>query len=82
MNISDELVKYYKNKIKDIRKKEVQLDDDDEQNTVEEKREILIQKKNNIEKIIKQLKMECRRIISRVLKAFCLQRQVCGLLNR
>lgn len=60
LNISDELVSFYKNKVKDIRRKEVEIDEkneDDEKMSIQEKREILSQKKGNIEKIIKKLKV-------------------------
>lgn len=57
LNISEELVSYYRLKIKDLRKKEVELDDNDIEDYKEEKRELIIQKKKGIDKIIKQLKI-------------------------
>jgi P4 family phage/plasmid primase-like protien len=56
LNISDQLVNYYKNKIKDIRRKEVELDDADLEDK-NEKIEVYATKKKNIEKIIRMLKV-------------------------
>jgi P4 family phage/plasmid primase-like protien len=71
-SISTELVDYYRKRIKEMRKREVELDDMSEDlhsRDILQTREFLLQKKKNIEKIIQNLKttnfkknlmMECR----------------------
>ena len=58
LNISEELVFFYKNKVKTIRKDLLELEDDDDQESLF-KKGVLKQKKDNINKIIKKLK-DCK----------------------
>lgn len=58
LNISEELVFFYKNKVKSIRKDLLELEDDEEQDALF-KKGLLKQKKDNINKIIKKLK-DCK----------------------
>ena len=76
VKVSTELVDYYKRKTKDLRKKEVEMDDlpDDNATSVQDRRECILQRKKKIEKIIKMLKtttfkknlmVECRNLFYR-----------------
>lgn len=56
LNISEELVLYYKNKIKNLRKQEVEIDEVSGDYEEEEYRLVLSKKKEIIDKIIKNLK--------------------------
>lgn len=56
LNISEELVSFYKSKLKKIQLEEINLDDEDIEQDTMLKKELLIQRKKNISKIIKKLK--------------------------
>lgn len=58
LNISEELVLFYKTKVKNIRKELLELEDDEDQEALF-KKGVLKQKKDNINKIIKKLK-DCK----------------------